>query len=287
MKQFLQLIEYAAFRSVVGLIRAMPIDMASAVVGKLWRAIAPFNRRHKRALANLALAFPDKSQSERERIARDMWENLGRVMAESFQLDRLIADRERIIDDMDPAIRPLAGKSALMISMHSGNWEICVWPMTMAGFAPAAVYQKVKNPYVDAYIHKLRAPLYPGGLFTKSHDTGRKLVTWVRQGGSLALLADQRDNKGIKIPFFGVDAPTTPLPAMLAVRLETPLMIGRVIRLNGCRFKIESRILDIVRTGDSKADTEENTRRIHATFENWIREHPEQWMWGHRRWKSR
>lgn len=287
MKQFLQRLEYLGFRLVVFLIRLMPLDMASAVFGKAWRWLAPYNRRHKRALANIEMAMPELTPARRREIISDMWENLGRVFAESFQIDRLLADPGRIRCDEDEMIASLKGKGSLIISMHAGNWEICVWPMTQAGYNPAGVYQKIKNPFVDAYVRAIRAPLYPGGLFSKSHDTARKLVTWVRDGGQLGVLADQRDNKGILVPFFGQPAPSTPLPAMLAVRLDVPLVIGRVIRLDGSRFRIEGHRLDVARTGNRQADTEETTRCIHATFENWIRERPEQWMWGHRRWKSR
>ena len=287
MKAVLQLLEYAVFRFAVFVIRLMPLDMASFVFGKLWRVFAPFNRRHKRAIANLAMAFPEMPEAERQRIARNMWENLGRVMAESFQIDRLIADPDRVLCDEHEAIAALKGHGSLILSMHAGNWEVCVWPVTRAGYKPAGVYQKIKNPHVDKYIRGLREPLYPGGLFSKSHDTARKLVTWVRQGGQLGVLADQRDNKGIRIPFFGHEAPTTPLPAMLAVRLDAPILIGRVIRLRGSRFRVEGHLLDVARTGDKQADIEETTRRIHKTFEDWIREYPDQWMWGHRRWKSR
>lgn len=282
----LQKIEYFAFRAMVFLIRLMPLDVASAVFGRLWRWLAPLNKRHRRALDNIAMAMPDMPKEARRRVIGDMWENLGRVVAESFQLDRLLADPDRILCDENEMIASLSDRGSLIISLHAGNWEICVWPVTRSGYRPAGVYQRIKNPFVDAYIRQIRAPLYPGGLFTKSHDTARKLVTWVRQGGQLGVLADQRDNKGITVPFFGHDAPSTPLPAMLAVRLDVPVVIGRVIRTRGSRFRVEGELLDVARTGDRQGDTLETTRRIQATFERWIRENPAQWMWGHRRWKS-
>src|SRR5688572_16377371 len=89
-------VEYGALRLLAGLIRSLPLDAGANLSGRLWRLIAPLNRRHKRALANLAIAFPEKSEAEREAIARAMWENLGRVMAETMQIDRLIAEPDRI-----------------------------------------------------------------------------------------------------------------------------------------------------------------------------------------------
>ncbi|MEM6615480.1 MAG: lysophospholipid acyltransferase family protein [Pseudomonadota bacterium] len=288
MKNYLQHIEYLGFLIVFRLIRAMPLDMASAVSGKLWRVFAPLNKRHQRALDNLARAFPEKSLQERELIARNMWENLGRVTAESFQLDRLLAQEEQRIhyeiQHLEEGIDRERG--SLILSMHTGNWEICCWPMTQAGFNPAGVYQRVKNPKIDALIANVRAPVYPGGLFAKSHDTGRKLVSWVKKGGQLGVLSDQRENKGIVVPFFGHPAPTTPLPAMLAVRLDVPIIIGRVIRQKGVNFHVEGQFLEYETTGSKKEDIETVTIAIQKQFEDWIREYPDQWMWGHRRWES-
>src|SRR5215510_996953 len=88
--------EYLGLRLIIALVRAAPMDVAVAVSGRLWRLIAPHDRRHKRALANLAIAFPDKPLEEREAIARAMWENLGRVMAETMQLDRERSEERRV-----------------------------------------------------------------------------------------------------------------------------------------------------------------------------------------------
>ena len=134
----------------------MPLDVGANVSGKLWRLIAPFNRRHKRALANLAIAFPEKTAAEREAIARAMWENLGRVMAETMQIDRIIAEPDRI--ELDPATERMFARykdklgAAIGVTLHMGNWELAAWPMTVAGNNPAAVYRSVNNPYVDRYL---------------------------------------------------------------------------------------------------------------------------------------
>src|SRR5262245_31106693 len=89
-------VEYAALRLLPALVRVLPLETGADVSGRLWRLIAPLNRRHGRAMENLAVAFPDKSPAEREAIARAMWENLGRVMAETMQIDRIIAEPDRI-----------------------------------------------------------------------------------------------------------------------------------------------------------------------------------------------
>src|SRR5262245_66218232 len=149
-------VEYGALRLLAALIRSMPLEVGANVSGRLWRLIAPWNRRHQRALQNLAIAFPDKSAEEREAIARAMWENLGRVMAETMQIDRIIAEPDRI--KLEPVTERVHARyrnkmgAAVGVTLHMGNWEFAAWPMALAGNHPAAVYRSVKNPYVDRYL---------------------------------------------------------------------------------------------------------------------------------------
>ena len=89
-------LEYLGLRFLIGLVRLFPLDLAATVSAKIWRLVAPYNRRHKRALANLERAFPDKSPEEREAIARAAWENLGRVMVETMSIDRILKDPGRL-----------------------------------------------------------------------------------------------------------------------------------------------------------------------------------------------
>src|SRR5262249_25791150 len=89
-------LEYAALRLIAALVRIVPLDVGVNISAKAWRLIAPYDRRHQRALDNLAIAFPEKTPAEREEIALGMWENLGRIMAETMQIDRIIADPGRI-----------------------------------------------------------------------------------------------------------------------------------------------------------------------------------------------
>ena len=152
-------IEYVALRLIAALVRAVPLDVGVNVSAKAWRLIAPYDRRHQRALDNLAIAFPEKTPQEREAIALAMWENLGRVMAETMQIDRIIADPDAHRDRQPATVhRRYRNKlgAAIGVSLHMGNWELAIWPFTLAGNNPAAVYRTVKNPYVDRYLRELR-----------------------------------------------------------------------------------------------------------------------------------
>lgn len=289
------LFEYALLRGIITLVRMLPLDTARELSAKGWRLLAPYGRRHARALDNLAVAFPEKTSQERQAIAMEMWGNLGRVMAETMLLDRILKEPERIEIENPELIDRYAGKigAAVACSLHMGNWELAMWPLMCVGAKPAAVYRLVDNPYIDLYLREQRKALYPGGLFARGkvkgvklgHDTARMIASYVRQGGRLGFLADRYENKGVKVPFFGKPAGSNVVPVMLARRAGARLWAGRCIRVGkASRFKVRMREIKVPWTDDPQADIEAALTELQAQFEDWIREHPEQWMWSNRRW---
>lgn len=283
--------EYLLLRGLIAFVRLLPLDTATAWSAKVWGFIAPKTRRHKRALTNLKKAFPEKSPEERERIARQMWANLGRVMAETMRLDEILDEPERVEVENPQLLERYRGRMgpAICASMHMGNWELAMLPLTRVEAKPAAVYRLVDNPYVDMYLRSQREKLYPGGLFTRGagsgHATARLIGGYIRQGGRLGFLADLYDRKGVAVPFFGHPAKSNSVPAMLARRLGARIWVGRCIRVGkGSHFKVKVRELKVPRTDDPDADIKWIVEQMQAQFEAWIREHPEQWMWSNRRY---
>ena len=289
-------LEYGALRVLIGLVRAMPIDTAASISGRVWRVVAPRLRRHRRALENLAIAYPEQTPDWREAVARDMWENLGRVMAETMQIDRLIKEPERITFANYEVFARYKGKLGPVIgaSLHMGNWELAIWPLTVAGSNPAAVYRTVKNPYVDAYLRHQRRDLYPGGLLGKGkvdgsreegQRTARQITDFVRNGGRLGVVCDLFDKTGLPVPFFGTPARSVAIPAMIARRVGARIWLARCMRVGkASRFRIEIKELKVPRTANAGDDVRAVTAAMQQEFEAWIREAPEQWMWSNRRW---
>ena len=281
-------IETGVLKLAIFLFRLIPVDIASAVMGYLWRKLAPLNSRHKRALRQLELAMPETTSQEREAIVQGMWDNLGRVAAETFHISELLPEDFRFEAIADETTRKvLAGEQkAIFVSLHSGNWEMCVQPAVRSGLDLAGVYQALKNPYADKALRDMRKDLYKLGLFSKSHQTARKLVSLARQGSVIAIMGDLREVRGIKVPFFGREAYANPVPATLARSGGVPIVLGRVIRTGGVNFKIEGRAIEVPVTEDRKDDIQKTTEEIHRVFEEWIRENPSQWMWIHRKWAT-
>ena len=289
-------LEYAGLRLLIGIVRLMSVDTAANFSGRVWRAIAPHLRRHRRALENLAIAYPEQTPEWRERVARDMWENLGRVMAETMQIDRLIREPGRITIANHEIFERYKGKLGPLIgaSLHMGNWELAIWPLTLAGTNPAAVYRTVKNPYVDAYLRHQRRDLYPGGLLGKGkvdgnreegQKTARQIMDHVRSGGKLGVVCDLYDKSGLPVPFFGTPARSVAIPAMIARRVGARIWLSRCMRVGKTStFRIELKELKVPRTANAGDDVKWATAAMQREFEAWIREAPEQWMWSNRRW---
>jgi len=281
--------EYAGWRVLGVLLRALGPDRASMVGGAVSRRVAPLLPRHERALDHLAVAFPAMSLAQREAIARDVWDNIGRTMAEGFLIDRILADPARITIATPQALAALqeTGGRFVITSLHAGNWELGAPFLTQQGLPMAGVYQRVKNPHVHRWITAARAAHYPGGLYLKGQAAARRMLAWGKAGNPSAILADQRLRSGIRVPFFGHAAPSTPLPAFLARSLEYPLFAARLVRENGANFRAEIEEVPVPRTNDRAKDVADATASLQALFERWIRDEPGQWMWAHKRWSRR
>lgn len=284
-------LEYAGFRVVLACLRALPLDRAAAVVAALMRKLAPHQRRHRRALANLALAFPEKSAAEREAIALAMWDNIGRVIAEAAHLDRFLAEPHRC-DPIEMSILDrYAAEGGLYVvaSLHTGNWEIGLLPSCLRGYDPAAFYRMVANPLVERYLKTSRERIYTGGLFAVRGETAgkvspnlrsRQLVACLRKGVPVAILSDHYDHDGVVVPFFGHDLRASRGAATLALQFRARLCVARTIRLGTqSRFTGEAVEIALPDTGDREADIATVTAAIMRHFEGWIRQFPEQWMW--------
>jgi KDO2-lipid IV(A) lauroyltransferase len=163
-----------------------------------------------------------------------MWENLGRVMAETMNIDRILKQPDRLHVTNGHVIARYKDKMGpvLIVTMHMGNWELGMWPIMLAGVRPAGVYRLVKNPYVDRYLRAQRKDLYPGGLFgsrraagqDEGQKTARVIMDYVRQGGRLGFISDLYDAQGIAVPFFGYPAKSMPIAAPLHPHRQTRVL---------------------------------------------------------------
>lgn len=277
--------EHVLFRAAGSVFRRLGLQRASALSGRLWRFGAPRLKRHRRALDHLAASLPETTAAEREAIARAMWENLGRTFAEAFFLREIVAEGRLAESNravLDAWLNWPGGKVAC--AAHLANWELAVGPAQAEHLDLWSIYQKLKNPLVDADVRAMRAFLYRGGLVAKGPGVPRQFLKLVRDGAAVALLSDLRDYTGIAVPFLGRPAPTTTFPALLAVTAGAPVLVCCMRRLPGVRFVQSYTLVTMPESGDRVADVAQVTAEIQAVFDGFVRRWPEQWMWAHRRW---
>ena len=154
-------LEYAAVRSVIGATRLLPLRLATSAAAWGWRTLVPiFNpRRQAIALNNLRIAFPHKTEAERQTICSAHWENVGRVVAETAHLERLLEPSRFQVPDQNLLSRYQRKLGpAIGVSLHMGNWEVAVWPLLRAGAKPAAVYRALANPYGNLEQYRFPSP---------------------------------------------------------------------------------------------------------------------------------
>ncbi len=176
------------------------------------------------------------------------------------------------------------GGPSVVCGLHLGNWELLASAGKRLGAPLTGVYQRISNPYVDAETRRMRAFLYEGGLLPKTPVTARSLLKAIKNGSHPVFLADLRDDRGAAVPFFGHPARSNVFPALLARTTGRPLYAAAAYRLPGVRFRIKAARVPIPETNDREADAVAATAALQAQFEAFIREAPEQWMWGHRKW---
>lgn len=274
---------------IYGIFAIMPVDMASAIGGWLGRTIGLRLGKTKRARGNIERALPELAPSQYEAAMEEMWDNLGRVVAELPHLDRITRERVEIVGEQNIAPFRSDQNPCIVFSGHFANWEILPPVARHIGIPCVQVYRAANNPLVDSFMRWVRR-FEDDEIAPKGPQGARRAIAALKEGRCLGILIDQKMNDGIAVPFFGRDAMTAPAPAQLGLRHQSPIVPARLERLGGCHFRVTLMApLDMPKTGDRKADGRKTDvatvmRSVNALFEDWIRARPGQWLWLHRRW---
>jgi KDO2-lipid IV(A) lauroyltransferase len=263
--------------------RLVPLDLASSIGGWLGRAIGPHLPVSRRARENLLRALPDLDPAP---IIRAMWDNLGRSAAEFPHADQISVDPARLqvtgAEHLD-ALRQ-GGAGALLFSGHLGNWELSYALGARAGLRVNPVYRAPDNPYVR-WLFESRVRSSEIELIPKGPRGARQTIRLLSKGELIAMFVDQKMNDGIEVPFFGRPAMTAPALASLALKFDRPVIPFRIIRLKGAHFRAEvAPPFRFATSQDRASDVAAGMARVNQILEGWIREHPAQWLWLHRRW---
>jgi KDO2-lipid IV(A) lauroyltransferase len=265
----------------------------SNVAGRFVRTIGPWLREHRIGRENLRAAFPEKSDAEIETILRGVWDNLGRVGVEIAHLDHICSGdpykRTYITYTPETIERFLGlindGKPALVFAAHLANWELPAVIAQSDGLPTTVLYRRPNlGAVADAVIARRQGLM--GELVAGSLTAPITLARALDKGRHVAMLVDQHYTRGSDVTFFGRTCKVNPLIAMLARAAECPIYGTRVIRLPDNRFCVDvSEEIAPVRDAEGRIDVQGTMQAITNVVEGWVREHPEQWLWVHRRWR--
>lgn len=283
-----------AVRGVFGLLRLLGPDRASDLGGTVARLVGPRLSVHKVALANIRAAFPDADDARVREIALGAWENLGRTGAEYAHLDTLFdydyfdpkpdARTEVVGIDHFIALRD-DGKPGIVFSAHLGNWELPAICASRYGLDTTAIFRAPNDPAVARAVHEVRSRTM-GNLEAARQGAAFVMSSVLEKGGHLGMLIDQHFTRGVAVRFLGRPALTNPILGKFARRFDCPVHGVRVIRLPDHRFRLElTPPLDLPRDAEGHVDPAGAMEAMTAVVESWVREHPEQWLWMHRRWR--
>jgi KDO2-lipid IV(A) lauroyltransferase len=286
-------IEYIPARVACWLFMRLPVSLAR-LFGRLfsflfWHLVP---RRRRVAIENIRGAFPEKSDAEVMELARAHYRHLGLFLADVVLVTRLRPENlDRYVDTSEQSVAieeaMKRGKGVLFFTAHAGCWELAGAATSLMGYPVNAVGRPLDNPLIDRLVSGFREA--SGQKIISKFNALRGVLRALKRREIAAMLMDQdAGRQGIFVEFFGRICSTSDAVGRMAVRTGAPVIVSLTQRVDESpRHRFTSRILEVPLSGDARADAEEITRRATALLEEQIRQHPEQWLWVHRRWKTR
>ena len=289
-----QRLEYAAAWPFIKILGILPRPLARAVGISLgWIIYLAHVRLREVGMRNLALAFPEKSVAERARILRGEFASLGRQLAEVCQFPRYTLENvEQVVvyDGLENYEQAYArGRGVLFLTAHFGGWELSAFVHSLHGQWMHVVMRQMDNAYLNRMICDYRT--MHGNKVVDKDDFVRGLLSATKAGECVGILMDTNMTppQGIFVDFFGIQACTASGLARIALRTDAAVVPSFTIwdeALGKYRLRFDPAV-ELIRTGDLEADIAANTQKFTSIIEGYVRKYPEQWLWVHRRWKTR
>jgi len=286
--------EFAVVWLFVQGVRLLPRNVARAT-GAAIGAIAfhVLGRLRRVGLRNLELAFPEMTAKDREAILRSEYRNLGLLLAEFCKMPGYTPEAASRFIRYEGLGNYLAardrGKGVLVLTGHLGAWELSSFYHSLMGMPMGIVIRRLDNPLVDEFVNRIRC--LHGNRVIHKDDFARGLIASMRAGETVGILMDTNMTppQGVFVPFFDVLACTASGVARIAAKTGAAVVPGFLLwEKDEQRYVLHfGEELPVIRTGDAEQDAVANTASFTASVERYIRQYPEQWLWLHRRWKTR
>lgn len=287
-------LEYAAAWPFLKVMGILPRRLARAFAIAIAQLVYMLHFRLRQVgTRNLAMVFPEKSEAERKRILRGEFTSLGRQLAELCQFPRYTpenVDQVVVYDGLENYEQAYArGKGVLFLTAHFGGWELSAFAHSLHGHWLHVVMRPMDNPYLDRLLQLYRT--MHGNKVVPKDDFVRGLLAAMKAGETVGILMDTNMTppQGVFVDFFGIPACTASGLARIALRTQAAVVPGFTIwdrSLGKYRLRFDPAV-DLVRTGELEADIITNTQKFTKVIEDYVRQYPDQWLWVHRRWKTR
>jgi Kdo2-lipid IVA lauroyltransferase/acyltransferase len=288
------LTEYTLAVSLIKFFGAMPRSLAYRLGASIgWLGFHLAGRQRRAGMQNLKMALPELSDLERERILAGCFQNLGRLLVEFThfpELNKGNVSQVVVHDGLENYLEGLRrGRGVIFMTAHFGAWELSSFAHAVHGYPLKFVVRPIDNPRVEKLISAYRTS--SGNVPIQRRSAARDIIKALRNNEAVGILFDQNTirSEGVFAEFFGVPAATTPAIAKLALQTGAAVVPGFLIweeRLGKHRLRLDAPV-ELIETGDLEFDVLENTKRFNKILEGYVRKYPDQWLWIHRRWKTR
>jgi KDO2-lipid IV(A) lauroyltransferase len=250
-------------------------------------------RQRRAGLHNLRMVLPHLTENQRELILRGCFQNLGRLLVEFThfpELNKANISQFVVHDGLENYLEAMRrGRGVIFMTAHFGAWELSSFAHALYGYPLQFIVRPIDNPRVEELISRYRTS--SGNVPIQRRSAARDILKALRQNQAVGILFDQNTtrNEGVFAEFFGIPAATTPSIALFALRTGAAVVPGFLIwdePLGKHRLRLDPAV-DLINTGDLERDVLENTKLFNKILETYVRRFPDQWLWIHRRWKTR
>jgi KDO2-lipid IV(A) lauroyltransferase len=287
-------LEYAPVWLLAKFLGLLPRAAGRAIGIAIGRAVYCLHPRLRRVgMRNLELAMPELAPADRRRIVRGVFTTLGRQLADFAQLPRMTAANVSDLvfyEGLEHYLEAQArGRGVLFVTAHLGGWEIGSYAHSLYGYPIRIVIRELDNRRLNRFVDRYRTA--SGNQTFGKQDFARGLIAAMREGETVGILMDTNMTppQGVFVPFFGIAACTASGLARVALKTDAAVVPGFTVWDEAAgKYCIHFEpALQLIRSGDEEQDTIANTALFTSIIEQYVRRYPDQWLWVHRRWKSR
>lgn len=286
---------YILARLTLAFFRVLPRTLSVILIRGMATCVYWLDRRHRQiADVNLKIAFPELPQWRRARIARKSFQNAALNLLEISRMASLTPENISSLVEYDEKFglenyraAQAQGKGILYLTGHFSSWELLPAAHALAGYPLSFSTRPLDNTLLENYLIKIRES--KGNQVIHKKNSARHILKTLNSAQTFGILMDQNTGlqEGIFANFFGIPAATTTSAALFALRTEAPVLAGYLTPMNRGRYIFKFLPpMEVVRTGDREKDLRVNTQRFNDVLERIVREQPESWLWGHKRWKN-